>query len=107
MIVKDEKVLTRFRQAPRCEWCGRPTPHGCDPHHVFAKGLGGGSRLDIAINLASLCRSCHQSHHSGHLPLREDLQAIVAQREGRFQVDIMADIYRLLRTRKGLSVERE
>ena len=83
MKIVDEALLALFRSATRCEWCGRDTPEGADPAHVFARGVGGGSRLDIRINLVSLCRgwhngqwvSCHDANHAG---LFFELDAILA-----------------------------
>lgn len=100
MIVIDEKLLTEFRRKVQCEWCGKPTPSGCDPHHLFSRGHGGGSRLDVRRNLVGLCRDCHNSHHNGHEPMRLDLLAVVAQREQCLQGDIEEEIYRLRRTLK-------
>ena len=97
MVIKDETLLAEFRAAWRCEWCKRWSPHGCDPHHVFSRGAG---RLDVRINLVSLCRACHQAHHAGQIPLRCDLLAIVATREGVNQFEIEDEIYRLRRTRR-------
>ena len=102
MRIIDETVLDQFRFAPKCEWCGRAPRRGVslEPHHIHGRGFGGGSRLDVRINLAALCRECHQSHHDGHRPLRCDLQAVVAAREGRMQDDIMEEIYELMRRRR-------
>ena len=55
MRIEDDKLLQRFRDAPRCELCGKVRK--CDPHHaVYTRGH---CRLDIAMNLVSLCRECH------------------------------------------------
>ena len=51
MKLIDEALLDRFRHAERCEWCGKKTPQGCDPAHIFSRGAG---RVDIAGNLVSL-----------------------------------------------------
>lgn len=50
--------------------------------------MGGGYRLDVRLNLVSLCRACHQEHHAGHRPLYVDLLALVAAREGVQQGDV-------------------
>lgn len=100
MRIVDETLLDVFRQSPRCEWCRLLTPTGCDPHHIHAKGFGGGGRLDVAINLIALCRECHTLVHGGFI-LRRCLLAIVAQREGRLQDDIEAEIMLLRRLPKG------
>ncbi len=104
MKIVDELLLESFRAPGRCEYCG----HYCqrrEPHHIFSRGMGGGSRLDVRINLISLCpafvgQECHNQYHAGHI-LRCDLLAIVAKREGRLQTDIEAEIYKLRRARKA------
>jgi hypothetical protein len=110
MIIKDEVCLARFRRSPRCEWCGRPTPEGCDPHHAIIKrGIGGGSRLDVPENLVALCRgwsqktgqwvSCHQDAESGKIT-RWELLALIARREKVPEAEIMDHLYTLLRRPK-------
>ncbi len=95
MQVIDPKLLERFRQGGRCEWCGAWCP--CrEPHHIFSKGMGGGSQLDIRINLISLDRKCHDAVHRGDI-LRIDLLAVVAAREGTTQDRIVEEIYRIRR----------
>lgn len=50
MTIIDEIFLATYRGPGACWICGK----GCsrrEPHHVIAKGMGGGRRLDIAINL--------------------------------------------------------
>ena len=59
--------------------------------------MGGGGRLDIAINIAPLCRSCHDEVHRGHRPLKCDLLAVVSAREKTTQDEIRAEIARLRR----------
>ncbi len=99
MIVKDEALLDEFRSGGPCEWCKRwAEPR--QPHHLFARGHGGGNRLDVRINLAALCHECHRAHHDGHRPLRCDLLAVVAAREGLIQNEIEAEIMQLRRQPK-------
>jgi hypothetical protein len=98
MIIIDEKVLDWFRGKTHCEWCSlacvRP-----DPHHVFGRGIGGGTRLDIMINLIALCRACHGECHNGQIS-RSDLLAVVCQREGLLQSQIVEKIWELRRQKK-------
>ena len=94
MKIIDEALLDEFRSAQRCEWCGRPTPGGCDPHHVFACGRSNGFRLDIRINLLALDRWCHDRAHRGKIS-RKQLLAIIAIREGRPAEEIELEIIRL------------
>lgn len=98
MKIIDEVLLFAFRLKGRCEWCGKYG--GVDPHHIFARGLGGGHRLDIEINLIALCRLCHNEVHAGHI-MRVDLLAIVAKREKMSQDEIL-DAIRDLKRRPRL-----
>jgi hypothetical protein len=102
MIVIDEKLLKQFRTAGRCElcacWCVAR-----EPHHVFARGIGGGTRLDVAINLLALghkfgCK-CHRLAQAYTIPRHAQLCA-VAVREGQSVEAIVAEIYRLRREEK-------
>lgn len=96
MLVIDEPLLNEFRQKGRCEWCARKR-QTC-PHHLHARGMGGGGRLDIRVNLVALCQECHDNHHLGNRPLRCDLLAVVAAREKTTQDQILEEIWRLRRT---------
>jgi len=98
MRIVDNELLAEFRAAPRCEYCQCPTPDGCDPAHVFSRGAG---RLDIRLNIVSLCWRCHRVNNhnatsvNGLRPNRDDLLLIVALREGLRVEDIVDEIYRL------------
>lgn len=85
MQIRDEKLLSEFRRGP-CEWCH--APGATDPHHLFTRGMGGGGRLDIRLNLCRLCHRCHMAHHYGSRPMTPDLLAIVASREVVLQNEI-------------------
>jgi len=80
----DEAVLDLFRGVA-CEICGRPG--SSEPHHVSARGMGSGKRLDVAINLLAVCRRCHTHIESGNIRRRVVL-AVVADRE-RMTVDLL------------------
>lgn len=101
--IVDDALLQTFREKPRCEYCLRPTPNGCDPAHIFSRGAG---RLDIPINLVALCRSpCHTNNHAANSgnrlrPNRDDLLLVVALREGLRVEDIVDEVHRLRRTPK-------
>jgi hypothetical protein len=99
MKIIDEDLLNDFRTAPCCEWCKKKNRGGLQPHHIFSRGMGGSSRLDVAINLTALCAICHRMVHDGHIA-RFDLLAIVAVREGMMQDKIEEEIYRLQRLKK-------
>lgn len=92
MRIEDDRLLAQFRLPGRCEWCWVLCPKGRDPAHVFSRGAG---RLDVRINLASLCRKCHRQSHAGCRPNRQDLLAIVGRREKTTPEEIEAEIYRL------------
>ena len=85
MIVINEKVLDRFRRASRCEFCGEM--RSTEPAHIIARGLGGGSRLDIALNLVALDRKCHTNSHATGVPSRLDMLGAVVRREGLAPLD--------------------
>ncbi len=101
MKIIDKPLLRRFAGPGVCEHCKRKVSSR-DPHHLFGRGMGGGRRFDIPLNLISLCsafsggENCHARYHAGQI-LREMLLAIVAKREGCLQSDIEAEIWRLRR----------
>lgn len=86
MRIVMETTLDLFRGRGPCEMC-RARCEARDPHHVFAKGMGGGNRLDITCNLIGCCRTCH----STKADTAEDKQRcleIIAARE-RVSVDVI------------------
>jgi hypothetical protein len=100
--IVDPDMLDLFRLM-RCEYCKRPCRYPTHPHHVFGRGFGGGTRLDIRVNLIGLCGpwdgNCHGLVHAGKV-LRCNLLAVIAAREGCLQGDIEAEVYRLRRLAK-------
>lgn len=99
MTNKDESLLDQFRGPGLCEYCGRPCLR-LDPHHIFSRGMGGGSRLDHRLNLMGLggfenC-NCHGKHHNGKIT-REELIKKVAAREGMTPAQLKDELHRLLR----------
>ncbi len=102
MIIIDEAMIAAYRLPGNCQWCGLFCS-AREAHHLWARGIGGGSRLDIRINLIALGRTqpfplcpCHGEIHAGRIR-REDLLLVVAQRDGLLQDEIEMEIYRLLR----------
>lgn len=93
MRYENEKTLDLFRGPGTCEWCLRFCPVR-EPAHIFARGMGGGGRLDVRINLVALGSTklfacpCHTNNHSGHEPTQNDLIFIVARRERVNPVDL-------------------
>jgi hypothetical protein len=94
MRIENERLLAEFRHAARCEWCGKRTPQGCDPAHLFSRGAG---RVDVRDNLAALCRECHTKQHAGNEPTVEQLLVLVAKREGKTPQTIRNKIARIRR----------
>jgi hypothetical protein len=72
----NEKLLAEYRGVRHCWWCGKIKR--CQAHHLVTKGMGGGRRADVKLNLAALCCDCHTAHHNGERPLTPDLVAVVA-----------------------------
>jgi hypothetical protein len=101
MVILNEGLLKYFRSKKLCELCGRPIPHGrkAEPHHVKCRGHGGGSRLDVALNLVSACWLCHGQ-------VQEDPQGqarcveVIAYREGLLPEQVQEAIWRLLQRDK-------
>jgi DNA mismatch repair protein MutS len=53
-------------QRKACEVCGSPVVRDLEVHHIDSRANGGGNH---ARNLAVLCESCHDAHHSGELDI--------------------------------------
>jgi hypothetical protein len=105
MRVVDEPLLSEFRGPGTCEWCGREVVRR-EPHHIYARGMGGGGRLDIRANLVALCApfsggdDCHDAAHDGRIT-KDELIAVVARREGVQPGAVRDEIFRLLRAPKA------
>ena len=72
-----------------------------DAHHIAAKGMGGGGRLDVKENLVALDRACHTAHHYSGKPSRRELLEVVSRREGVSVEDIENTIFALRRKPKS------
>ncbi|HMC90197.1 MAG TPA: HNH endonuclease [Gemmataceae bacterium] len=82
MIITNEELLDYFRAKKFCELCARRIRYTeqAHPHHVQARGHGGGSRLDVALNVVSACWLCHGEADT---PEQKDrCLEIIAYREG-------------------------
>lgn len=97
MIIKDEDLLNEFRMVRKCEWCRRLIGGPAHPHHIWAKGMGGGNRMDVRINLIALDHHCHQVVHNGEIP-KEAILALVAYREKTTVEAIKEAIWEIQRT---------
>jgi hypothetical protein len=99
MIIVDEKLLDRdFRGRHTCGLCGKTRT--CEPEHWKCRGLGGGSRLDISINLLAVDRECHTKVHAGSIS-KEAVQKEIAGREGLTMSEIEDTVWHFLRLSKG------
>ncbi len=98
MKVIDETLLEEFRHRSRCENCGILSRGRLDAHHIYARGMGGGGRLDVRENLIALCALCHRRVHDGNIK-RLQLLTVVARREG-LQVEEVAQRVMDLRRKK-------
>ena len=88
MIVRDVDLMIKLHEeAIGCEICGVAGGTKLEVHHIWPRGIGGGSRLDIGWNLIVLCQKCHASCQANKIPKREQW-GIAAERE----------IYRLRRS---------
>lgn len=102
MIVIDEALLDQFRGPGRCEFCGALVKRR-EAAHVLARGMGGGSRLDVRENLVALCGpwdgACHLKSHQGQHPTTQDLLEVVAKREQKTAAEILDYLWKLKRKR--------
>ena len=105
-----EGTLKRYRGPGICEWCRKRSSRR-EPHHVFHRGMSSGNRLDISVNLVSLCATftggdnCHARVHNGEI-MRIDLLAVVAARENTQQDRIESVVHFLLKLDKHASLDR-
>jgi hypothetical protein len=102
---EDERTLDMYRGAGSCEWCRKYVSRR-EPHHIIARGMGGGKRLDVHLNLVSLCATfsggdnCHHAVTVGDIA-QYDTLAIVAVRESIGQDEILGILHELLRWDKS------
>jgi hypothetical protein len=97
MKIINPDCLARFRAFRYCEWCGKRG--SVDVHHLYRRGHGAGSRLDIPINLLALDRLCHLTLGNMRWDAARPLE-IVAAREHTTSAAIEATILYLLRQPK-------
>lgn len=93
MIIPDPKLLKLFRQPGPCELCHRMCGRR-EPHHVRARGMAAGRRLDIRINLVALGPAfrcpCHTRYHTTGELQPEDFLTVIAARERQTVANIQA-----------------
>ncbi len=100
---EDEDLLYYVKRRPFCEWCLKPRGHDLlQPHHILRRGMGGGGRLDKALNLIAVCPGkCHQEAQEGGQKARRRCLKIVAEREGiESGRQVLFALYRLQRKPK-------
>jgi hypothetical protein len=108
MKIEDSALLAYFRQKPACERCGRRQEGGLQPHHILARGHGGGLQMDTPLNLLALCgtipgfyNGCHDEVHSAGAGGRRECLDIVARREGLPSGQVVLEaLWELQRRRK-------
>jgi hypothetical protein len=111
VIVKNPALMKAFSGPGLCSWCGKAVSSR-DPHHVVARGIGGGKRLDVSVNIVSLCTTfsgggnCHHMAHNGREITKSDLLAVIAAREECLQDEIEVVVWLLLRLPKDATDER-
>ena len=99
----DEALLESFRNKRRCDLCGLPVYNvRPEPHHVYPKGMGSGSRVDIRENIMAVHWKCHRSIEDGNVH-REVCWLIVALREKLTVEECKASVMRVINAPKGES----
>jgi hypothetical protein len=89
----NEKLLDRFRGWRRDEVTGKMG--WCIPHHIISKGMGGGTRLDVAINLVAVTDQTHARIHAGFVK-RKALLAIIGRRHGMTAANVLDRLHALV-----------
>lgn len=103
MKVSDPDLLKEVRERQRCDYCHAWIPYA-HPHHIFAKGMGGGGQIDIRENLLSMCpdglgNSCHRKFHDGNIK-RQELLEISARQNGIEVEEVVRRVMELRRMKK-------
>ena len=94
-MIEDDALLNYYRNQERCSRCLQPC-WPCEPHHCYRKGMGGGSRMDVCLNILAVCRACHQ--HLQEAPGgREEGWRLIEKREGLEEGQAEAAVWVLLR----------
>lgn len=99
MKVIDDALLREIAEFGWCEKCQKRYPSGVDPAHIVARGMGGGSRVDVRENVIGLCRQHHSEHHNGKIS-QDEMWAMAARRLGKTVDECKAKVYLILRTPK-------
>lgn len=109
MRIKDDAMLDRFRGPGICELCGKFCRH-TEPHHVIAKGMGGGRQLDIRINLIRVGSTpnfeCQCHNNVDTKTGQEACWRVIAARENTTVNAIQDACYMILNLDKDASFDR-
>lgn len=94
MLVIHESLLAFIRTLP-CAFCGAPPPS--QAAHCSPRGHGGGSRLDVWLNVLPCCHEDHGRYEGD----REAMFGKVAELNGLESWEVaQAAAWKLLRTKK-------
>lgn len=77
-VINVDLMIEMHEEISACEVCG--VGGKLEVHHIFARGMGGGGRLDIPWNLIILCVDCHCKAQAGAIE-RRLLLGMAAERE--------------------------
>ena len=109
MKIIREETLALYRGSGRCQLCGKACK-ARECHHVLARGMGGGRRLDVALNLLAVgsfpCCDCHALIHGGGRIERIMCLEAVAAREGTSWESVEEALHVLARLNGKNSQER-
>jgi hypothetical protein len=100
--IKDEKLLATFRTPGLCEIC-QVSCLRREPHHLVRRGKGGGTRLDIELNLVAVgglfqC-SCHDDIEQHRIPENKPFE-VVAARYGMMVKQVQVRLWEIVRAPK-------
>ena len=94
----DNPELRESYRGQICEWCRSAV--ATDAAHLIHGGMGGKKPIDLRINLAGLCRTCHTRHHAANSgnrlhPNFLDLLKLISRRE-RVEPETIIERIRLI-----------
>lgn len=109
MKIINKPLLRSYHSKGTCELCGKVCQK-CEPHHIVARGMGGGRRLDVRCNLIRVGSSRHfQCQCHSLIDTKEGYRRcleVSAKREGCKPEEIEAVLYFILNLDKQASKVR-